>query len=284
MPRPKSRPPRVRVPRARAVRNSILGDHPSPPHPFGITLSSRDGETTTNVPYRALLEREGMRAPAVSAISEMLLRHHASPDAIRRSEQQLDIMRRLGMEPAQLRLGRFPANPSTRKGNFAEIILAEYIVAASGVTLPVYRLRYNPNIEQSMKGDDVLAFDLDAEPVRIVVGEAKFRGASSVAAVREIVDGLLKSYKAGLPISLQFIADRLFEEGHVELGTRVSECAILLARDKLRIDYIGLLLSDSDTVDRVANGTPGGLRHLAMVSFSVDDPDSLVEACYRTLE
>ncbi|MFQ6963494.1 MAG: Hachiman antiphage defense system protein HamA [Oscillospiraceae bacterium] len=39
-----------------------------------------------------------------------------------------------------------------------------------------YRLRYNTNPDQSMKGDDVLLFDLDSDPVRIVVGESKFRG------------------------------------------------------------------------------------------------------------
>ena len=38
-----------------------------------------------------------------------------------------------------------------------------YICAASGTCLPVYRLRYNPNIEQSMKGDDVLAFDFTSK-------------------------------------------------------------------------------------------------------------------------
>ncbi len=34
------------------------------------------------------------------------------------------------------------------------VFLAEYIVAESEASLPVYRLRYNPNVEQSMKGDD----------------------------------------------------------------------------------------------------------------------------------
>ena len=117
---------------------------------------------------------------------------------------------------------RFPTNASTRKGNLAEVILAEYVVAASGLALPVYRLRYNPNIDQSMKGDDVLAFDLDANPVRIVIGEAKFRGVSTKKAVEEIVEGLVRSYKGGIPASLQFVADRLFE---TEMRRWVSECS-----------------------------------------------------------
>lgn len=52
-----------------------------------------------------------------------------------------------------------------------------------------------------MKGDDVLAFDLEADPVRIIVGEAKFRASSSKAAVKEIVEALERSQRGGLPAS-----------------------------------------------------------------------------------
>lgn len=61
----------------------------------------------------------------------------------------------------------YPANPNTRKGNVAEVVLAEYLVANEGISVPIYRLRYNPNVDQSMKGDDALAFDLDSKPMRL---------------------------------------------------------------------------------------------------------------------
>jgi hypothetical protein len=65
---------------------------------------------------------------------------------------------------------------------------------------------------------------------------------------------------------------------------RVSECAILFVQEKLRLDYVGLLLSDEHSAKQVINATPGSLRRLAMISLGVEDPDSLVEACYQTLE
>jgi hypothetical protein len=168
-------------------------------------------------------------------------------------------MKRLGLESEQTRLRRFPTNPFTQKGNLAEIILAEYVEATSGIILPVYRLRYNPNVDQSMKGDDVLAFDLDADPVRIVIGEAKFRGASSGTAAKEIVDSLLRSYKGGLPASLQFVADRLFEEGKTELGKKILGCALLFAQEKLQLNYVGLLLSDRRCAERINSSTPASI-------------------------
>jgi HamA len=273
------------VPRAaRAAKHAILGEHPSPPHPFGEVLLAKEGKTKSKVPHRALTEKDGRRATTMAAIRQMLIQHHASPEALERGRQQREVMRRLGFKTEQARLRRFPTNDATRKGNLAEVVLAEYIVATNGLALPVYRLRYNPNIDQSMKGDDVLAFDLDVDPVRVVVGEAKFRAASSAAAVKDIVAGLVRSHKGGVPVSLQFVADRLFETGQAELGTKVLACARLFALGKLRLDYVGMLFSDARSADRVDRGTPAALRRLAMISLGVLDPERLVAASYKGLK
>jgi hypothetical protein len=249
-----------------------------------VSLTAKDGKTASKALHRALAEKDGSRAAAVKALRTMLVNHHASPEALKRTKAHREAMKRLGLDAEQAQLRRFPTNPSTQKGNLAEIVLAEYVVAASGLKLPVYRLRYNPNVDQSMKGDDVLAFDLDANPPRILVGEAKFRGVSSAASVKEIVAGLLRSYKGGVPASLQFVADRLFEAGEVDLGTQVMNCAKLFALGELRIDYVGMLLSDTKSAERVEEATPGALRRLVMISLGVKDPDALVTACYANLE
>lgn len=262
----------------------ILGVHPSSPHPLGVILAARDGKTESQIHHRGLTIKEGKKGDGVACIREMLTRHHASPEALRRTEESRQAMIRLGFNSQASCLRRFPTNPSTQKGNLAEVVLAEYVQASCSISVPVYRLRYNPNIEQSMKGDDVLAFDLDADPVRIIVGEAKFREISSITAVKEIAENLLKSFKGGIPASLQFVADRLFESGQIDLGARVLECANLFALDKLRLDYIGMLMSDTNSSRRVDQATPNDLRRLAMISFADEDPDSIVQACYKDLE
>lgn len=135
-----------------------------------------------------------------------------------------------------------------------------------------------------MKGDDVLAFDLDSDPVRIIVGEAKFRGTPSEAAVTEIVEGLLRSYKGGLPVSLQFVADRLFEEGQADIGERILECAVLFANGQIQLDYVGLLMSNTNSAARIDKSTPATKTRLGMLSLGVDDPADLVTACFDGLE
>lgn len=261
---------------------AILGAHPT--HGFGSLLTSNDSLTQSDVPLRALTEINGQRQALVSCFRDMLVQHHASPEALERDKAQHAALEKLGFTGEQFSTKRFPTNPLTRKGNLAEAVLADYLVLSSEVTLPVYRLRYNPNIDQSMKGDDVLAFDLDSDPMRIIVGESKFRATSSKTAVTEMVEGLLRSYKGGIPASLQFVADRLFEQGNIELGTKVLECTTQFALEKLRIDYVGLLMSDERGTAKLQQHTENCIRRLAVISFGLDSPDSIIDPCYDCLE
>jgi len=275
----------ARQPKAhRLTCPDILGDHPLESHPFGNLLTAIDESTESGVPHRALSESKGQREAIVEHVREMLIRHHVSPEALGRDKQRRQAMKRLGFDEPQSRMKRFPTNASTQKGNLAEVVLAEYLSAASKVSLPIYRLRYNPNVDQAMKGDDVLAFDLDSDPVRIIVGESKFRATSSKAAVTEIVEGLVRSHKGGIPASLQFVADRLFETGKADLGERVLECATLFALEKLRFDYAGLLMSDTRSAERFKKHTGNDLNRLAVISFGLDSPGSIVDSCYYGLE
>lgn len=264
--------------------SDILGDHPTDCHAFGVLLTASDGSTESGVPHRELSECDGQRKAIVEYIREMLVRHHVSPEAIERDRLRRAAMQHLGFEDDQSRMRRFPTNPSTQKGNLAEVVLSEYIAAANEVSLPVYRLRYNPNVEQAMKGDDVLAFDLDSDPVRVIVGESKFRTISSKAAVMDIVEGLVRSYKGGIPASLQFVADRLFETGNEDLGERILECATLFALEKLRLEYVGLLMSDTRSANRLNQHTDNSLHRLVVISFGLDSPASIVDPCFNGLE
>lgn len=267
---------------SRRARTPILGEHPSPPHALGL-LVSNDGETDARVQHRKLSETTGTRTGVVDGVRGMLERHHGSPEQHERDRRLREAIEAIGVR-GNARLSRYPTNETTRKGNLAEVLLAEYVTASCGIALPVYRLRYNPNIEQSMKGDDVLAFDLDADPVRLVVGEAKFRSTSSSTVVKEIIGNLAKSHKGGLPTSLQFVADRLFEEqGMEEVAKKVLDCARLFALDRLSLDYVGMLVGDGRSAEWIDRRSSADLRRLAMISVSLEDPDSLVDDCFRGL-
>ncbi|WAK04331.1 Hachiman antiphage defense system protein HamA [Methylobacter sp. YRD-M1] len=255
----------------------IVGPHPLPPHPCGNSLTALDQRTKHNIPHR-VLENDPLEIDEfIAAMTQWVVNHHISPESVKRDRTRREALERQGFnDPTQ----RFPTNTSTQKGNWAEILLAEYIVASSEAQLPVYRLRYNPNVDQSMKGDDVLAFDLNSNPVRILVGEAKFRSTSQKAVVGELIEALEKSHSGNVPASLQFVADRLFDSGQDELGTKVAECNVLFAQGRLQLDYVGLLVSNKHAHSHVFSTAQSNIQRLAVMSLVLPDPEAVVADCF----
>lgn len=251
----------------------IIGPHPLPPHPCGIHLAATDQHTVHSVPHRVLDNGTMQDAKFIAVMTQWILKHHVSPDALERDQLRREALARQRLvDPVQ----RFPANSKTQKGNWAEILLAEYVMASGEAQLPVYRLRYNPNVDQSMKGDDVLAFDLESNPVRVLVGESKFRSTPSRQAVEELVHALEKSHSGNIPASLQFVADRLFESGNNELGEKVAACNGLFAQGRLRLDYVGLLVSSKDAHSHVQKNAQSKIHRLAVISLALKNPGNVV--------
>lgn len=259
----------------------MLGPHPSGPHVLGTQFSHADGHSSGNVPTRALSDQGADLKAFVQAMRGWIKVHHASPEALQRDAQRLAALKRQGFTPPTK---RYPTADLTQKGNWCEILLAEYITASSGAQLPVYRLRYNPNVQQSMKGDDVLAFDLDANPVRIIIGEAKFRSAAAKPAVVDMVTALERSPLSGLPTSLTFVVDRLFETGNDSLAKRIDECSQLFVQGKLQLDHVGLLVSDVNAHKKVKTHATSLVRRLVVMSLAIDKPADIVKDCFDKIE
>lgn len=260
--------------------DNIINAHPAGTHPLAVSLVSADGNTANGVEHRKLLE-SGHNDIFLDFMVASLQTHHISPDALARRKALFTSLR---LQNLACSLSPYPHNPTTQKGNFAEVFLAEYLHSTTDAQIPVYRLRYNPNVEQSMKGDDVLLFDLDSDPVRIIIGEAKFRGTPARQAVIDMVEGLVRSNNTGLPISLMFVAERLFSEGNNDLAEKVQNCSILFASNRLRIDYVGLLMSNRDSYSYVDSHTTNELHNLLMISLGLQTPEVIVEQAFTRLE
>lgn len=259
----------------------IVGPHPTTAHPLGIHLNSTDAYSDEGVPHRILKDVSCKNQQFIDSMKQWLITHHVSPESIERDRRRREALARQGFTDANR---RFPTNPKTQKGNWGEIFLAEYLASACGAQIPVYRFRYNPNVDQSMKGDDILAFDLDSDPVRVLVGEAKFRATPSKKAVEDIIEALAKSHRAGIPASLQFVVDRLFDENRTELAIKVDACSLLFAQGRLRLDHVGLLVSDVNTALHVRRSAKPIIHRLAVMSLCLNDPDVTISSCYQEIE
>lgn len=250
---------------------------------FGCYTTMEDRQTDTDIPHRVLIQKDDTRMETTLQVRTALIKHHASPGMIARDRRMIENFYALGYPVADIP-HRFPSADRTRKGNLTEIFLAEYLCASSDANLPVYRLQYNTNVEQAMKGDDVLAFDFSETNPRIIVGEAKFRSTPDKTAVEEMIEGLLRSYKGGLPASLQFVADRLYAANEIDLADQVADCAVHMARGTLEINYVGLLLSNHRCQATIDKHAKAEVRNLVVISLGMDNPAGFVDDCFDRIE
>lgn len=271
---------KIRRTKVRLSTIDIVGPHPVGGL-FGSYTEASDGHTSSDVPHRSVDILNDKSGQTIVQLRKAVIKHHADSEKIARIKRQLE---RLGCDITKLPTCPIPSADKTRKGNLAEVFLAEYILASAESEMPVYRLRFNPNIEQSMKGDDVLAFDFNKNPVRIFVGEAKFRATASKVVVKDMVKALQSSHRAGIPASLQFIADRLFDEGNDDLGEQVEKCAEQIAHGNHDMRYVGLLMSTVKCKSYIDEYVDALLPNMAILSFSSNEPNSFFKACYDQIE
>ena len=163
----------------------------------------------TEFRHMPLAEVENLREIVLDPLAETIFIHHNDPEEFRANVVAL------GYPESAETLDKRPRAPNTRKGNFGEILASEYLRQYEGYQIPVYRLRYNPNPESSMKGDDVLAFrfgEPDGSGREILVVESKVRGQFAAETVREAYQQLENGQRPR-PTSIPFIVTVLRNEG-----------------------------------------------------------------------
>lgn len=124
-----------------------------------------------------------------------------------------EILEKWGRKKTAALLELLPRGRRARSGDLGEILATEYINSEMPrFEVPVRKLRWKDHREQPMRGNDILAFDFESEPLCSLKVEAKSRKRFQrivVAEARKALQG-----HQGLPTShsLAFIVNRLFEE------------------------------------------------------------------------
>lgn len=257
-------------------QEQLIGKHPNQQNLFGIWLDCDDLPCKKGYKHRKLQETGRGRKNIIDSLSKLVITHHKSEKSIRMLRKA--ILAKHGLSKTAKNKKLLPTNYSTRKGNLTEIILTEYLRVTSGYSLLVYRLRYNNNIDQSLKGDDILLFDLaDKKRIRSILGEAKFRAIPSEAAVKAIINSMNKDK---LPLSLDFIIEKLSLEGKDELAQLITNLSLDEIGLKNRLVYTGLLFSNSQVHNKVSQYSSNN-DHFVFLTIGFDDSEDFVTEVYK---
>ncbi|GIK37994.1 MAG: hypothetical protein BroJett011_18270 [Chloroflexota bacterium] len=173
--------------------------------------------TYTKFQHIPLAEVANSRNFVFKPLAETVFIHHNDPEELH------DNLAALGYTETIKVLDKRPRTPKTRKGNFGEILASEYLRQAEGYQIPVYRLRYNPNPESAMKGDDVLAFkfgDPDGKGREILIAEVKVRNTFAAQVITEAYDQLQCGHRPR-PKSIPFIVTILRKENRHDEADQV---------------------------------------------------------------
>lgn len=266
----------------------LIGVHPKESHIFGLWWNSVDLPATDRKKHRQLTEEPEHRSSAINQLAKWIVESHVTEFNLEMLEKKKAILDKhdLGQYVDCLRL--LPKQDKTQKGNLGEIILIEYLKGTRGFTPYVHKLHYNPNPEQSMKGDDVLMFNPEDINNEVIYGECKFRGIPTARVVGDIVDNL--EGQNNLPISLNFVANRVNESGNKVLAEQILELQLKIYNGEVPVTNVGFLISKSSertgcsTSDVVEKNLNTSNPRLVMISLGVDDPEEIVKKAFQKAE
>jgi len=185
---------------------------------------------------RGLGIASGKQAQAIGAIAK------AVPDYYADSKRIADLLKKLGKPAAAAHVEqKLPTQVSIRSGDLGEILCNAYVFEATPFKLGIKRLRWKDHRNMSMRGEDVLAFNLDPKSgsLKILKAEVKSRAGMRTAVIDEARTALCANSGLPSPHALAFVADRSNEVGDTVLGDALDKA---LLKDGIRVSQVSHML------------------------------------------
>lgn len=225
-----------------------------------------------------LFERSGLRETVFDDLANTVFVHHNDPDEFRME------LENLGYPETACALDARPSSLNTRVGNFGEILAAEYLRQCEGYQIPIYRLRYNPNPDSSMKGDDVLAFkfgDVDGRGREVLIVETKARTQFRNKIIKEAYEQIEKSHGTR-PKSILFVMRILRKEGRDSEADRIRSFLNGFAPHRPTRRYMIFLVTGNEPRDPFGyiQGLDGVTDSLIAANVSISNLHSFVNSLF----
>lgn len=260
----------------------LIGKHPSDAHPFGRWLVANDLPESDTKCHRELTESTKVDDGLIEWMARKVIDHHYTQFRIDRLKEKYGS---LGFPQYAEQHRKLPIADKVKKGNATEVLLTDYLQTTQRKEfIKVFKLKYNPNVDQAIKGDDTLMVDLfeenGNEKIKIYLGESKFRKTPSKAVIGDITDSLSKDM---LPLSYTFLVEEIAKIDE-PLARKLDDYIVQDIKDRGDLIYAGLLLSNTDTSEKVETHLSSDNPNLVFISVGIDDPEGFIESVFVKAE
>lgn len=266
-------------------QDRIIGSHSCLKSILKDWLQCTDLPATSNQCIRYLNENSLFRQALIRQCSWWVVMYHIGSANWRRLKSKRKTMSTNEFNQYLAQKQYLPQMDVTRKGNLGEILLIAYLNGITRYTPYVRKLTYNPNVNQSMKGDDVLLFNPSDITKDVIYAESKVRSTPSKAAITMITDNLQGSKR--FPTSLNFVIQVLRDRGNDELADMIDELQINILSGNTPIRNVGWLLSSRcttiscDTYSCVVKSlNVANNPNLAFIAVGIDNVQDFVDEVY----
>lgn len=259
-----------------------LKEHPSHSSLFSDWLDSNDIFRKNKNNYkihRRLVVNDEVDRP-INDLADTITKHHILPERKDALDKKREILDKYEFSDFVKSQSLLPISQNTQRGNLGEIILGEYLEQVTDNEISMKRLRYNPNVEQSMKGDDILLLNKVDPFSKVYTGEAKFRTIPSKSAIEELAKDYGKQITR--PLSISFTINLLYTMGENEEAQLLEELSYKIAKGEIDIVNIGLLISNSNTASNVEKHLKSENPNFAVISLNIEDPAEFADLCFKT--
>jgi Cap4 SAVED domain len=185
-----------------------------------------------------------------------------------------------------LLLVRLLATSATaRAGDLGEVLATEYVISKAAYPIFIRRLRFKDIGNLAMRGDDFLAFRINARgQAEVLKAESKARAKLSQTVITDALSGLSKHSGRPNPHSLAFIVSRLREQGH-DADAEVVEQLLESSVPSRRLQHLVFTTSGNDPVKLLRKSAKASNTGIVcdFVGLHVSEYSELIRSVFETL-
>lgn len=239
-------------------------------------------ETTVSTHKLHRLDAQSPKiAHAVTVVADAVPGFYAFPSRL------ADLLNKLGKPAAAAYLAtKLPASKAIRSGDLGEILCNAYVLESTKFNLGIKRLRWKDHREMSMRGEDVLAFNIDPKGALFILkAEVKSRAAMTTKVIGDARDAL--SYNSGLPSphAICFVADRLDENGDALLRDALDKAQLLGGIKQHQVTHMLFTFSGgnpSNLLTKNLNGYSGSVSQ-QYVALTINKHQEFIKSVFETV-